>query len=90
VQRVQGTSTHCPALGFVGNQLHQHKWQFRGAHDAYGIVCLKEPDDIAKILGMVANYDGDTVTSRLDNVVATPRNEAAADKSDVSEAVDGR
>ena len=50
---------------------------------------LEQADDVAKIFGVIANHDGDAVSSGLNNIVPTLRDEAATDEGDIGEAIDG-
>src|SRR6266404_632819 len=90
LESLRGALAEGSAFRVVRDQFHQYQRQLGGADDAERVLGLEEPDDVAEILGVVADDDGDAVTGGLDDVVAAPGNQAAAHKCDVSQAVDGR
>jgi len=77
------------AVDIIFQQFHEYKRQFRGAHNPYRIVTLKQADDVAKVFGVVSHHDGDTMQRRLNNIVSPARDKTPADKSDVRQRIQG-
>jgi hypothetical protein len=51
---------------------------------------MEEPDDIPKIICVIANYDGNTMSRGFYDVVTALGDEASANEGDIGQGIDGR
>ena len=73
LDRLLGAAAERGALVVVVEQLHQHERQLSHTDDAHGIPALEEPYDIAKVLGVIASDNGNSVLRGLNDVVPAAR-----------------
>ena len=88
LDRLLGTATEGGALVVVVQQLHKHKRQLSHTDDPHRIPALEQRYDVAKVLGVIASYDGNSVLRGLDDVVSAARDQAATHEGEIGEAIE--
>jgi len=76
------------ALFWMGNQAHPNLRQVIRRGYTHGIPALKQSNHFAKIFRVVADDDGNSVLSGLEDVVTTVWFEAAANEGDIRKGIE--